>query len=70
MLHNFIISTRGAPTDIQEQSIGSGISQLGRVGSNNSSRRNQNLRNRLMDYFLPVEGAVPWQQEKALRGTF
>ncbi|XP_065561540.1 uncharacterized protein LOC136027974 [Artemia franciscana] len=68
-LHNFIISTRGAPTDIQELSIGSGISQLGRVGSNNSSRTNQDLRNRLMDYFLSVEGAVPWQQEKALRGT-
>jgi hypothetical protein len=45
-LHNFIISVRGAPTDIQEQSMGSGISELGRVGSNNSSRTNQDLRNR------------------------
>lgn len=75
-LHNFIVSSRGIPQETQESHyprnphVSGGFSEMTRVGSNNSSRHNQDQRNKLMEYFLSDAGSVPWQQEKALRRSF
>lgn len=44
------------------------FSGISRVGTNNSSRTAQELRDHFANYFLEV-GAVGWQHDSVTRGT-
>lgn len=46
--------------------------QLGRIGANRSARTANEMRNKLMRYFVSDIGQkqAPWQYERAFRGRF
>jgi len=69
-LHNFLIQTRGAQSDQNETSTSFVLSEHRRFGSNNASRNSQCLRDSLARYLVSPTGSVPWQRERALRGSF
>ncbi|CAM1154408.1 Uncharacterised protein r2_g4288 [Pycnogonum litorale] len=51
----------------QDPSCSAGITPIGRVGANTSSRFAQTIRNQFANYFCNV-GVVSWQDRSAYRG--
>lgn len=44
--------------------------EIGRMGANNATRKNINLRDTLADYLISSKGAVSWQEAHVTRGLF
>lgn len=44
--------------------------KIGRMGANNATRKNINLRDTLAAYLISPEGAVSWQEAHVTRGSF